>query len=319
MKNVAIIGLGSHVKKNIIPAFSQLGWKISYFLVRDIQKYAHDFFNGAVITDNLATILADKTLDFVYVATPISTHFFYSKVALEQGHNVICEKPATVTVFEFDELKALSLKMKRKFYQVEMFKYHRQFHKLKEILATREYGDIRQATFSFKIPHLPSSDIRYNPELCGGALFDVGFYPLSSALALFPHAKLLNSVCYSEPGYAVDLSGVALLELDNNALITCQWAIGSCYENKITLDFPMHRLTVDRAFSKPPSYISSISILSAKGEHESVDIGCDDQFVNMLSNFGSKPQLLTESDDSTRRCVTVMETIVDNYRAAFTK
>lgn len=311
MKNIAIVGLGNHVRKNIIPTFEQLDWRIKYFVVRDRHKYKSGDFQGTIV-DDISSILADRSIDYFYIATPISTHYQFSKIALTHGHNVICEKPITVKREELRELEAIAEKNGCSLHQVVMYKHHRQYLRLKELLLSGTYGAPKHVFLSFKIPHLPKSDIRYDRLKGGGALLDVGFYPLSAALDLFPDAELFNSVMTSEPGYDVDLAGAALLVDSKNTIITCQWSIGACYENKLVLDFSGHRVIAERIFSKPSSFETALSVYNTMGGKEQIETGRDDQFLNMFSQLSLAKGL----DPAEQKTVSVMERIFDYWYAS---
>lgn len=313
MKNIAIIGCGNHVNKNIIPVLNKLNWNIKYIVVRDSRKYNNHGL-AEIIVDDVEMVLADSTVDIIYIATPISTHYKYAKKFLSHGYNVICEKPITVTTVELDDLNQIAKDMNCNLYQVEMYKYHKQFQKLKEVLISGVYGELKQATFSFKIPHLSQADIRYDPAQAGGALYDVGFYPISAAITLFPTAQLEYSTLRSEPGYKVDLQGVALLTVGEQTLIHCQWSIGSCYENKIVLDFLTHRVVVERAFSKPSSYFTNIQVYTSNGESKMIETGSDDHFLNMFSYFLSRDKLYPDIGITTKKTIGILTDIFHRNR-----
>ncbi|GAA4496426.1 Gfo/Idh/MocA family oxidoreductase [Pseudaeromonas paramecii] len=312
MKKIAVIGCGNHVTKNILPVMEKLKWEIKYIVVRDVNKY-HDLKQATALVDDISVVLTDDELDFIYIATPISTHYDYAKIALLHGRNVICEKPITIKSDEVEELNQIAKAKCCKLYQVEMYKYHNQFSSLKDVINSGKYGEVKQATFSFKIPHLAATDIRYDPKKSGGALFDVGFYPISAAIALFPASKLQYSICRSEPDYEVDLHGIALLAA-NDTIINCQWAIGACYENKIIIDFSTHRVVVDRAFSKPASLNTSLQVVASNGEQGLVETGCDDQFFNMFSSIESDLEKGGVIVQSTQETISIMEAIIQEYK-----
>lgn len=313
MNKIAIIGCGNHVIKNILPVFDKLKWEIKYIFVRNIEKYRNLGLDLNFV-DNICDVLNDDSVDFIYIATPISTHYQYSKQALAKGRNVICEKPITVTTAKLDKLYQIAKETNCNLYQVEMYKYHKQFQKLKEVLNSGVYGELKQASLSFKIPHLSPMDIRYDPAQAGGALYDVGFYPISAAVSLFPTAQLEYSTLRSAPGYKVDLQGTALFSVGEQALIHCQWSIGNCYENKIVLEFSTHRVVAERAFSKPSSLITNIQVYSSNGDSEIIEIGCDDHFFNMFSYFLSRENLYFEIDKTTKKTIEVLTGILHKNR-----
>src|SRR5690606_1917341 len=103
----------------------------------------------------------------------------------------------------------------------------------------------------FSIPELPRSDIRYDKQLGGGALLDVGYYPLSLVGSLLGYPEKLAVAGHRSVELGVDLSGHALLTYDDVGC-HCFWAIGASYANEIELSFTDSSYYVPRAFSKPP-------------------------------------------------------------------
>ena len=126
-------------------------------------------------------LLADPGIDAVYVPLPNSLHAEWSIAAVRAGKHVLCEKPLAASAGEaramFDAARQHGVRL------VEGYPYRAQPQtlKLRELLAGGIIGDIRliQATFGFTLP--ASDNIRLDPRLAGGALMDVGVYPVSLA------------------------------------------------------------------------------------------------------------------------------------------
>ena len=126
-------------------------------------------------------LLADRDIDAVYVPLPNSLHAEWSIAAVRAGKHVLCEKPLSATAAEaramFDAARRHGVQL------VEGYPYRAQPQtlKLRELLDRGIIGDIRliQAAFGFTLP--ASDNIRLDPAMAGGALMDVGVYPLSLA------------------------------------------------------------------------------------------------------------------------------------------
>jgi len=241
-------------------------------------------FPGFNITHEYTDALFDSEVDCIYVATPIATHYMLVKNAIQSGKNVICEKPLVVSLKQVLHLYSLADEKKVKLHQVLMYQHHKQYQKLKSFIARTDFGKLKRVYISFKIPHLNLSDIRYSSDMCGGALYDVGFYPISLAISLFPMASFVSSVLTTEDGYDVDLAGSAIMKC-NDIIIDLSWAIGSCYENLITLDYSQNRVLFERIFSKPETLDVNAKIFDNFGGWEIENIGEDDQFANMFINL----------------------------------
>jgi NDP-hexose-3-ketoreductase len=277
---IAIVGFGGHVKKNILPALIRMKVTPNYIVVRNLDK-VQSTNTGITFTDNFEAVLNDKDISIVYIATPISTHFELTKKALLKNKNVICEKPLTPNTELLEELYAIANKNEVGLHQVIMYRYHAQFEQLTNAINSNKYGTLTHVVSSFKIPHLNPDDIRYNPHLNGGALLDVGFYPVSLIACLFPEFKFTGASIASEPGYEVDLSGTATFEMGKSTGVA-SWSIGGCYENQITLEFTKAKLIFKRAFSKPETLETDIEVIDTLGKLSHISSGRDDQFVNMF-------------------------------------
>jgi len=298
---LAIIGFGSHVQKNILPALGRLGYEAKYIVVRNIEiingsKYSHN------LTTNLETVLQDQTVSTIYIATPISTHFHFCKISIEAKKNVICEKPIVTESNDLEILIDMAIENKVTINQVVMYKYHRVFHYLKDLIKKDGFGRLNSFVTRFEIPHLGSSNIRYKPELGGGALFDVGFYPISLTTTLFGGMQLFTSTKIYKDSYKVDLEGWATFKKDN-LYGKCYWAIGKEYENYLELTFEKAILKINRFYSKPHDLDLIMEIKYNSGDYESLSISADDQFYNMFDNYLNRTHIQRTEIDETRNIV----------------
>jgi xylose dehydrogenase (NAD/NADP) len=124
-------------------------------------------------------LLADPDIDAVYIPLPNSLHAEWSIAAVKAGKHVLCEKPLAATAAEaramFDAARRHGVHL------VEGYPYRSQPQtlKLREMLDAGVIGEVRliQAAFGFTLA--AGENIRLNPQLAGGALMDVGAYPVS--------------------------------------------------------------------------------------------------------------------------------------------
>ncbi|MGO4891638.1 Gfo/Idh/MocA family protein [Flavobacterium sp. W21_SRS_FM6] len=280
---LAIIGFGDHVQRNILPALEKLqDVVVKYVVVRDLDKYKHQttFF---FITD-FSEVLADKDITSIYIATPISSHYKYVKEALTAGKNVLCEKSLSVSFEDSEELVNLAKKTNVKLHEVVMYQYHDQFIWLKNYLKNECNGRLVKIYTSFQIPHLSPDNIRYSKNLGGGALLDVGFYPLSMIISLLGMPNMVKSIITGQPSYSVDLSGIAIFSY-KELYAVAEWGIGRLYKSEIILEFEDKQVTVGRAFSKPPSLQTVVTITKNNGKREEILINPCDHFYRLFSDF----------------------------------
>lgn len=285
MVRIAVIGFGNHVKKNILPAFSRMNSvEIEAVYVLNTQKSSEDACKYGISLKDINESVSDD-VDWVYISTPNSTHFDYSMQYLQDGKNVICEKPLTESAEQSEKLIEKANTLGLKLYEVCMYQYHKQFEHLKNMVRKNK-GTIKSLSVKFSIPHLQKENIRYKKELGGGAFLDVGYYPISLILSLFGEPKKIELVCLSEDGSEVDLSGSAIFIYEDFYCIA-EWGIGVSYVNEVTLFTQKASFRYPRIFSKPEDFETIVQVKEGTTYSEEV-IGKDDQFVNMFKMFLNK-------------------------------
>lgn len=121
----------------------------------------------------------------LYVATPHAQHPEYVRAALERDVAVLCEKPLSTGLHESERLVALSLERGVPLMEGWMYRTHPQFAAICELVAGGTLGrpERIEAEFSFRCA-FDAEHRLFSPELGGGAILDVGGYPISVALGL---------------------------------------------------------------------------------------------------------------------------------------
>lgn len=129
--------------------------------------------------DSYAGLLADETIDVVYNALPPSEHARWSVAALEMGKHVLCEKPAAMNATQAMQMIAAARQTGRRLMEA----FHDRYHPLSDyVLGLRTSGELGEinsveGTFTAPIP-FDTNSIRHNPAVGGGALMDLGCYPV---------------------------------------------------------------------------------------------------------------------------------------------
>lgn len=299
--------MGKHAARTVIPALERCSHTVlRRIVVRDADAAsARQPELADLISDDFGAVLSDPDIDSIYVATPLAAHGSYAAAALAAGKHLWCEKPVVPTLAEAEQLTATAAKARRAIFEIDYYQYHRQFLALQEAIAERQAEEqyLVAAEAIFTIPELPVDDIRYRAELCGGALFDVGYYPLTAALELFGKPRKVAATCRHDATRGVDIAGSALLEYDGFA-VHAQWGIGASYRNEIIVSMSASRLIASRAFAKPGDVVTSIAAFNAFGAADAtIESGAHDAFVAMLDAqcaaiAGSDEAALSEARDA---------------------
>jgi dihydrodiol dehydrogenase / D-xylose 1-dehydrogenase (NADP) len=127
-------------------------------------------------------LAADPDVDVIYIGTPHPFHKDNAILSLEAGKAVLLEKPFTINAGEAEEVITLARKKKLFLMEAMWSRYIPIIVKLRELLAEGAIGEVRMLTadLGFRSEFDPKSRL-FNPELGGGALLDVGIYPISFA------------------------------------------------------------------------------------------------------------------------------------------
>jgi len=146
----------------------------------------------------LSDFISSKEIDAIYIATPHSEHFFYALEAIKNGKHVLCEKPLTMNAYE--SMVLLDLANSKKVFLMEAFMYrcHPQTRNILEnlsFLPDSKEKILIEASFGFKAD-VPEVHRLRNPNLGGGAILDVGCYPLTMAKLIAGH---LQGLSFAEP------------------------------------------------------------------------------------------------------------------------
>ena len=125
-------------------------------------------------------LIESPEVDAIYIATPASLHREGTLAALAGGKHVLCEKPLAANADEAREMvaagEASGLIMMEAFH----WRYHPLVGQMAAVLASGKLGTIQRVEGVFNLPVgvIPEGDIRYDLALGGGALMDLGCYPL---------------------------------------------------------------------------------------------------------------------------------------------
>jgi len=133
-----------------------------------------------------AALVEDPDIDVIYVATPHNLHAENTLLCLEAGKAVLCEKPFAINAAQAERMIS-SARAKNIFLMEAMWtRFLPAAIELKRLVAEGAVGEPRmmEASFGFPAPFNPAGRL-FNPELGGGALLDLGIYPLSMAYFLF--------------------------------------------------------------------------------------------------------------------------------------
>lgn len=303
------------------------GWIVKSFI--DGLKFAPDFELFAVYSrsresgekfakeNGIGTVytsleeLAASPAECVYIASPNALHYSQSKMMLESGKHVICEKPITVTPGEFSELCEIA--DRNKLIYIEAIMYMHSPVRLALRQALQEIGKVWTAHFDFsqyssKYPAYLRGELPniFNPKMATGSLMDLGIYCVYPVIDLFGEPDSVSAVSAFLESGADAATAVAML--CNNTAIT----MTSC---KTGQDCTGSQIIGERGSIKigSVSKLTDIELIMNSGETRTVcgDTPKDELMGNEARAFY---ELITEPEKNQKKYRELRETALSVSR-----
>ncbi|MFJ2745974.1 Gfo/Idh/MocA family protein [Streptomyces sp. NPDC087440] len=234
---------------------------------------------------NWADLAADDDIDIVYVAAPHSAHHAAAGLCLAAGRNVLCEKSFTLNAAEAADLIALARTHDR-FLMEAMWMYCNPLvRRLAALVRDGAIGEVRtvHADFGLPGPFAPAHRLR-DPAQGGGALLDLGVYPVSFAHLLLGEPDTVRATALLSPE-GVDLNtGILLGWQDRGALatLTCSITAGTPVTASVTgtkgrIDVPHgffypERFTLHRYGQDPEEFVAAPDAPHDSLRHEAAEV-----------------------------------------------
>lgn len=199
-------------------------------------------------------LVADPDVDIIYIATPHPQHVSAAKLALNAGKHILVEKPFTLNAAEAAEIKDLARDKGLVALEAMWTRFLPHMRRIREIIAAGTIGDIRSITADHcqKLPDDPKH--RLNAlDLGGGALLDLGIYPISFAWDILGKpASILAAATFRETG--ADAQVATIFHYTSGAVFTSVSASDSAGPNRASVVGTNGRIEIDRVWYSPTTF-----------------------------------------------------------------
>ncbi len=271
-KRITLIGTGE-MGHNLVQTLSKMESSVEkYGIMGRNQEKTIKFkekFGFTKVFTSVEEIVEDNQTDLVYIATPHTLHLEQTKYFLQHNVPVICEKPITVNAKQFLELMSVSKQYQTTLVDASWIRYLPFINQVKALAEKHQLGKLKQINASIGIQK-QNEDRMINPQLAGGALLDVGLYPVTYVCAFnqseVKEIKALST--FTETG--VDQSSVVLMKFEDEMLATIQCSIGAILNDTQTFGYEQGKIEV---FGMPE--MSLIKVYEGNEEVLEIDIELD--------------------------------------------
>src|ERR1700689_4424420 len=183
-----VLGAANIALKKVIPAMQQSEWsEITGIASRDLKKAqeAARSLGIAKAYGSYEELLADPEIEAIYNPLPNHLHVPWSIKAAEAGKHVLCEKPLSMTVAEARTLLAARDRSGVKMGEAFMGRTHPQWLRTRELIRAGKIGTLRAIMGVFSYFNRDAANVRNNSALGGGAMMDIGCYPITTSRFIF--------------------------------------------------------------------------------------------------------------------------------------
>jgi len=195
-----LIGAGWIATKAIAPAMHAAPNAIVQAVASRDSKRSQSL-NPVTIHNSYEALLSDPMVDAVYISLPNHLHCEWTVKALSAGKHVLCEKPFAMNVAEVETMVQAASDNNRILVEAVSSMWHPRMVRLVEHVRNGTIGEIISIDSSFTFPAEIEGNYRNSPAMGGGALYDVGVYPLHAIAALIGHdAKVEIESCDKKIG-----------------------------------------------------------------------------------------------------------------------
>ena len=262
-----------------------------------------------------AELLADPDVEAVYVPLPNAQHATWILRAAEAGKHVLCEKPLVTGPAELDQVEQVCARAGVHLAEAFMYRHHPQIRRTRELLADGVIGELVavSARFHFALERTSEPDIRLMPELAGGALRDVGCYPLDLFGALLDRTpEEVAAVACRDTDGGVDTRLAALLRY-GRVTATFDCSFDAAFRNEAVLVGSAGAITLPNAFRADVTGGTSTILLDDVQGQQVLEVA-GDQYRAEVEHFADRVRHGVPDPDGarlTRLTVETLDRVVD--------
>ncbi|WP_051838140.1 Gfo/Idh/MocA family protein [Streptomyces sp. NRRL WC-3742] len=184
MANWGFLGAGSIARSSLAPAVLATSGAVLHAVAASDRDRARAL-GPRRIHATYEALLQDPDVDVVYIALHNSAHFPWVTAALRAGKHVLCEKPLGLSAAEVDEMARTARAAGRLLVEAAWNRWHPRTRAMEALFEAGELGTVSAVSARFDGLAPAPGNYRLDPALGGGALYDVGYYAVSAALAAF--------------------------------------------------------------------------------------------------------------------------------------
>jgi len=265
-------------------------------------------FPGCKAYGSYEELVNDPDIDAIYVATPHTSHVANTILALNAGKPVLCEKPFAINADEARQMRDAAKQNNVALMEAMWTRYLPHIYKVREILASGVIGKViaLEADHGQRLADY-SNPRHWEPELAGGALLDLGIYPVSFAhMVLGTPQKITATASFTDKG--VDAQTSAIFDYSTGAQAVLSTTLSAKTQNTAFISGELGRIEVETVFYSPTSVkviMHDGSVTQYPNQYQGHGLREQAQYFSELIQRGEKESSLLNLDES----IAIMESL----------
>jgi predicted dehydrogenase len=197
-------------------------------------------------------LLDDPEIEAVYIPLPNHLHAEWTMAAAEAGKHVLCEKPLATTSAQAREMIDACRRAGVKLMEAFMYRLHPLWVEARRLVGEGAIGDLLAIQSFFSYYNVDPDNIRNIVDAGGGALFDVGCYPVNVSRMMFEsEPTTVKSAIRRDERFGTDVVTSVLLDFDGrHATFTCSTQLED--DQRVHLMGTKGRLLIEIPYNIPP-------------------------------------------------------------------
>jgi predicted dehydrogenase len=220
-----IVGTANIARRSFLPGLRAAGGLAAAVAGRELVR-AQDYAQANGIDralEGYQNLIDDPDVDALYIPLPNGLHAEWTIQALRAGKPVLCEKPLCGSLSETERVLGVARDTGTLLWEAFVFPFHTQMHRIGGLLADGAIGELREIQSNFHFMMGGTANIRLSRALQGGALNDIGCYPVRLARELFgaEHESAWATARWGGDGVDVDTQGSLGFPGGRRLLLSC--------------------------------------------------------------------------------------------------
>ncbi|MGI9622555.1 MAG: Gfo/Idh/MocA family protein [Acidimicrobiales bacterium] len=286
-----IISTAAIAENHVVPALhAAAGHEVVAVGSRDADRASQWARNNGIpkAYGSYEELLNDDEVEAVYNPLPNHLHVDWSIAALRAGKHVLCEKPLgcdqtdAQRLVDVDDAHPELVTM-----EAFMYRFHPQWIAVQEMVGSGRIGELKTIQTWFSYFNDDPANVRHNPDWGGGALLDIGCYPISQARWLFGREpERVVATIENDPAFGTDRLTSGMLDFGSGQSATFTVATQLEPFQRTQVVGTNGRIEIDIPVNSPRDTPTIVTVTTG-GNREAMEFGPVDQYGCQADAFGA--------------------------------